>query len=304
MDRLHNGIRVFALASADGRVHADIVPELGGIVSSLRLPDADGRPRECLFQHPWFWGPPTGELRGGIPPLFPVCGRLLKDGTRGLYHVDGRPYVLPIHGFSFRFPWQVVAARAPGVLHLRLADSAATRQMYPFAFELDLIHSVSAEGLSSCLTVRNTGDTPMPYYAGFHPYFLTPPPGAGKEQTRFAARPLARHLYNATKTDLVGSAPPPAFPMPIVAVDVNELLLEVGDRGTTRLMWPDGFTLVQRATPLFRYRQFYTLPDQPFFCDEPWMAPPGSLNRPGAPRMLPPGQAESGTVCLATGTAG
>lgn len=298
-EQILNGIRVFSLASAGGETRADVVPGLGGIVSSLQLPGPDGRPRECLFRYPWFWDRDTDELRGGIPPLFPVCGRLLKDGVRGLYHVDGKPFVLPIHGFAMRHPWETVDASAPDALRLRLVDNAATRAIYPFAFELELRYSASADGFTSRLAVRNTGNVPMPYYAGFHPYFLTPPPGGGKEQTRFDARPIARHLYNPTKTDLVATAPVPALPMSVADVDVNELLLEVGDRGETRLLWPDGFALVQTASPALRFRQFYTLPDHPFFCDEPWMAPPGTLHHPGAVPVLPPGASAACTVRLA-----
>jgi len=87
----------------------------------------------------------------------------------------------------------------------------------------------------------------------------------------------------------VATAPVPEFPMSVANVDINELLLEVGDRGETRLQWPDGFVLVQSASPELPYRQFYTLPDQPFFCDEPWMAPPGTLNHLERTPGLPPG---------------
>lgn len=302
-ERSTRGIRTFSLASAGGETRADVAPELGGIVSSLRLPGPGGAPRECLFQYPWFWDPGTEELRGGIPPLFPVCGRLLQDGVRGQYRVDGKPFVLPIHGFAMRHPWIVVDAERPDALHLRLADNAATRAIYPFAFQLDLFYTATATGFTSRLAVRNAGDVPMPYYAGFHPYFLTPPPGAGKEQTRFDARPLARHLYNPTKTDLVASAPVPALPMSVADVDVNELLLETGDRGETRLLWPDGFTLVQTASPSLRFRQFYTLPDHPFFCDEPWMAPPGTLHHPNAVPVLAPGASAACEVLLASARA-
>ena len=302
-EHLQYGTRVFPLASAGGETCAEVVPELGGIVSSLQLPAPGGASRECLFQYPWFWDRGTEELRGGIPPLFPVCGRLLQDGVRGQYRVGDRPYVLPIHGFAMRHPWKVVDASRPDALRLRLTDNAATRAMYPFAFELELLYVATAAGFTSRLTVRNTGPAPMPYYAGFHPYFLTPPPGAGKEQTRFDARPLARHLYNPTKTDLVATAPLPALPMSVADVDVNELLLETGDRGETRLLWPDGFVLRQIASPPLRFRQFYTLPDHPFFCDEPWMAPPGTLHHPEAVPVLPPGASTACEVLLAAARA-
>ena len=293
---IHAGNRVFSIASPDGAARADVVPELGGIVSSLRLGDG----RECLFRHGGFWDPAAQETRGGIPPLFPICGRLLANGTPGLYRVGDRPYRLPIHGFAMRRPWEVADASRPDALRLRLADSEETRAVYPFAFELNLLYSVSTEGLSCRLTVHNAGETPLPYYAGFHPYFLAPPPGGGKEQTVFEARPRMRHVYDETKTDLVGSAPPPAFPTSIADESVNGLLLEMGADNETTIRFPDGFGIRQIASPLFRYRQFYTLPDHPFFCDEPWMAPPGSLNRPGAARILPAGQSESADIRIAT----
>ena len=294
-ESIQNGIRVFTIASPDGAARADVVPELGGIVSSLRLGDG----RERLFRHGGFWDPASTETRGGIPPLFPICGRLLANGTPGLYRVGGRPYRLPIHGFAMRRPWEVADVSRSDALRLRLADSEETRAIYPFAFDLELIYSVSVEGLSCRLTVRNAGAVPLPYYAGFHPYFLTPPPGGGKEQTVFEARPRMRHVYDETKTDVVGSAPPPVFPISIADESVNGLLLEMGADNETMIRFPDGFGIRQTASPLFRHRQFYTLPDQPFFCDEPWMAPPGSLNRPGAARVLPAGQSESADVRIA-----
>lgn len=298
-----SGLRVCAIAAADGRFRAEIVPALGGVVSSLQLPGPDGRPRECLYRHAWFWDPHTDATRGGSPVLFPVCGRLLKDGQPGRYETGGRPHVLPLHGFAMRLPWTVGDDSRPDALELRLADTAETRAMYPFSFELTLRHAVSDQGYACRLTVANTGDRPMPYYAGFHPYFLTPPPGAGKEHTLFGAQPVTRWLYNPGKTEITVAAPAPAFPMPVARVDVNELLLELGERRETHLVFPDGFELRQDASALLRYRQFYTMAEEPFFCDEAWMAPPGSLNRPGAARELPPGQADTLEIRISSGPA-
>lgn len=295
--------KVYNLVSPSGESRADIVPELGGIVSSLTLPSPDG-PRECLYQSDWFWDPASELTRGGIPLLFPICGRLLKDGEPGRYDVDGQPYTLPIHGFAMRRPWHVHSQDRPDLFRLSLTDSAETRAMYPFAFELTLIYHLTDNGFQIGLTVHNTGSRPMPYYAGFHPYFLTPPPGAGKENVLFDATPIKRHLYNADLTDLVGTGPVPALPTSITNPSLNELLIEVGDKGLSRILYPDGWELAMAATgkedpTLFRYRQYYTLPDQPFFCDEPWMSHPGAMNRPGAARILQAGQAESGAISIA-----
>ena len=295
--RIPNGIRVLSIVSDGGETRADVVPELGGIVSSLRL--AGGR--ECLFRHEWFWDPATPETRGGIPLLFPACGRLLHDGVPGQYRVGGRSYVLPIHGFAMRMAWETVDASRSDSLRLRLADSPSTRAAFPFAFELELLYAVSPNGFSCRLAVRNRGDQPMPFCAGFHPYFATPPPGRGKENTLYEAHSRARHFYDSTWTRVAGSAPPPAFPLSVAAEDVRGGLLEMDKTNETRIRFPDGFEIRQTASPLFRFRQLHSPPDEPFFCDEPWMAPAGSLNRPGGARLLPPGGTESGTISIAPG---
>jgi hypothetical protein len=63
--------------------------------------------------------------------------------------------------------------------------------------------------------------------------------------------------------------------MSIADVDVNELLLELGDDRGTELRFPDGVAL-----PAIRTRRRSAsasstrCPTSPFFCDEPWQAPP------------------------------
>ena len=297
---LHQGIRVFRLTADDGTTHAEVVPDFGGIVSSLFLPGPDGSPRECLFRHPWFWDPATPETRGGLPLLFPVCGRLLANNIPGLYHAHGRPFRLPIHGFAMRQPWEVAEANRPDALHLRLVDSDSTRRAYPFSFVLELQYAVAPAALTCRLVVRNPGREPLPYSAGFHPYFATPPAGGGKEQTLFSARPCASLTYNATKTDVTGKTAPPVLPLPVGGGQLDSQLLEMDADRNTRIDFPDGFEIRQTASALFAFRQLHTLPDAPFFCDEPWMAPAGALNRTDAVRLLPAGQSDSGEIRITT----
>ena len=294
---LQFGIETFTLESSDGRVRASVVPALGATVSSLVMPGSGSAPRECLHRRPWFWDRSTGETRGGIPPLFPICGRLLDgDGVPGRYRVGGIPFSLPIHGFAMRMPWRVVDSAKPDALRLALASTFETRAAYPFSFELELVFRVAPHGFSCSLVVANVGTEPLPYAAGFHPYFATPPPGAGKELTRFEADATARHHYDETKTAIVCSGPPPAFPMSVADPDVNGLLLDAAPSGGSRIVFPDSTEIHVHASPLFRNRQFFTLPDQPFFCDEPWMSPPNSLNLPGSARLLLPDHAETSTL--------
>ena len=184
---LHFGLRVHTLVSPDGRSCADVVPQLGGIVSSLRLPGPNGQPRECLHQCGWFWRPETELTRGGIPLLFPICGRLAKDGVPGLYFARGKPCHLPIHGFAMRMPWRILDTPSDDALELALEDTRHTLNLFPFSFRLLLRFRMLDDRLRIELAISNPGDVAFPYYAGFHPYFQTPEPGAAKAHTLYDA---------------------------------------------------------------------------------------------------------------------
>ena len=49
---------------------------------------------------------------------------------------------------------------------------------------------------------------------------------------------------------------------------------------------------------LFPYVQLYTMTEKPFFCVEPWMAAPNSLNTAKGCRWLEPGAVEHGVLRL------
>ena len=288
-----HGQDVWAITAQDGLTSARFVPAFGGIGSSLTLPFR-GAAREMLFRHDFFWNESYSRTRGGWPFLFPVCGRLRREGVEGAYLYNGQRYILTSHGFSLRKPWRVDDTSAPDTLVMSLASDDATRKAYPFDFEVRLRYRVRPGALEAALEVANTGSEPMPYYAGYHPYFLTPPAGGGKEAVRISLSSPCQWLYNADLTDITGTGLAAPFPASVQAPEVNETLNEVPDDHVTRMIYPDGFTLeavVNRvsATRLFPFVQLYTIPERPFFCIEPWMGHPNALNSLTGFRWLPPG---------------
>ena len=127
------------------------------------LRDAQGR--ELMTDaDPAFW-------TGRAPILFPIVGALNNDR----YRVDGREYTLPKHGFARRSDWEVLAAD-PTAAKLRLTDSAATREAYPFAFALELAFAVDGATLTMTATLDNPGDADLPASFGYHPAFAWPLP--------------------------------------------------------------------------------------------------------------------------------
>lgn len=103
------------------------------------------------------------------PLLFPLCGRL-RNNT---YTYGEHTYHLSCHGFLPSSETEVVSA-SESTLVLRLTDSAATREVYPFSFSLTVTYTATGDTLRVSVVIQNTGKEVMPYMFGGHPGLLLP----------------------------------------------------------------------------------------------------------------------------------
>ena len=144
------------------------------------------------------------SMRGGVPVIFPQFA-------------DQGP--LPKHGFARTAAWTLVSAHdgsggRPAEAVLRLADSDATRAIWPHAFTAELRVSVS-ERLAIALTIRNPGDEAFDFTAALHTYLRVDDVASvsveGLEGVRYvdkvdhgeAAVEVSSHLRIAGETDRV-----------------------------------------------------------------------------------------------------
>lgn len=148
--RIHN-----ALASAEVYLH-------GAQVTAFRPQGPVTNPHDVLWLSPLAQFDVGKAIRGGVPIIWPWFGPHGSDHTK------------PQHGFARTTEWRVAAteALADGAtrLQLQMADSAATRALWPHAFELHLSIEVGTE-LRIDLTARNTGDESFVAGAALHSYF-------------------------------------------------------------------------------------------------------------------------------------
>lgn len=136
------------------------------------LADAEGR-EYMTDGDPAFW-------TGHAPLLFPIVGAL----NAGRYRLGDATYELPRHGFARTRAFDVAEQRE-GFIRFHLADDAATRAVYPFAFALDMIFRLDGWTLRMEARVTNTGAQALPFSFGYHPAFAWPlPGGAAKEAHR------------------------------------------------------------------------------------------------------------------------
>ena len=120
-----------------------------------------GQP-DWLFLSPRARFQPGQAVRGGVPVCWPWFGP----------DPDGRGR--PAHGFARQSLWALreAAHEADGSTRLAfvLRDDAATRALWPHAFELLLVMHLG-QSLRLTLSTRNTGDAPLRFTEALHSYF-------------------------------------------------------------------------------------------------------------------------------------
>lgn len=119
--------------------------------------------REYIWQgDPRFWAKRS-------PFLFPIIG-VLKNGT---YSYQGKRYALSKHGFARDMDFELVELASTSV-SLRLTATTATREIYPFAFELLVTYTLVGKELRCTYRVQNVGEHTLFYAIGGHPALLLP----------------------------------------------------------------------------------------------------------------------------------
>ena len=123
--------------------------------------------------------PGDPAIWGEISPLlFPVVG-WTRDGVS----VAAKRYDLGLHGFARRLAFEV-ERREAAFVRLVARDDAATRAVYPFAFQLAAEYRLGERVLEIALEATNSGDSAMPYACGLHPGFNWPFAGAARAGAR------------------------------------------------------------------------------------------------------------------------
>ena len=155
-----------------------VLPERGGLISSLKLHDPESESaRELLWMPEGFSAEESSWPGGGIPLLFPFAGRVWHHGQIYQYGLGADVFPMPIHGFAYASTWQVLAT-SKKTATLSLHPNAATTVLYPFAFEVRLTIDLSRNSVKLTCDVAHSASAPsnqlMPVALGWHPYFRLP----------------------------------------------------------------------------------------------------------------------------------
>ena len=111
---------------------------------------------------PAFWGKTS-------PILFPIVGTLMKDS----YLYKDKLYSLTRHGFARDSMFQTVD-KTDDTVTFSLMSTPATREKYPFDFEMRILYRLMANTLEVSYWVINRQKEDLYFSAGAHPAFKIP----------------------------------------------------------------------------------------------------------------------------------
>ena len=240
----------------------------------------------------------VARVRGGNPLLFPFIGRHFVDGEAGKWRDrDGTVHALPQHGFARDLPF-AVADVSDSAVSLLLKSSDATRPGYPYSFDFTTTYRLVRDGLEVTLATRNTGDLPLPYYAGHHFYFALP--HGLRAESHLSMPPSARVRQNGD-----GSLSPPEAGDDTYAIDdprLQDTFHVLRAAGPVRLAMPSQtieIALNDTGTvPWYAVTTWTERDDSDFYCVEPWLGLPNAIGHGQGLRWLDAGTEERATCRL------
>ena len=242
------------------------------------------------------------------PLLFPIVGRLQGDTLRH----QGGTFPMPRHGFARDRDFTLLEGTAT-TCTVELRDDEASRAAYPFPFLLRVAYTLKATSLRMDISLRSSGDTPLPASLGLHPAFRWPlAPGLPKAAHRLVFEtdepgPLRRLAADG----LLDPAPRPS-PIRDRALSLREnlftedALIFLEPRSRSVRFEADGGPALTLRSVGFPHLGLWAKPDPgpAFLCIEPWEGyadPEGwdgeFADKPGS-FLLPPGATRRWSLTL------
>jgi galactose mutarotase-like enzyme len=259
----------------------EVVPERGGIITRWRI-----QGQEILYLDAERFANPELSIRGGVPILFPICGNL-PDNT---YTYNGKQYSLKQHGFARDLPWEVTNQVTDGKASLSvvLKSNEVTRAVYPFDFQLTFTYTLQGNSLVIDQDYQNLSAEPLPFSAGFHPYFQC----GDKSQLEFA---IPSGQYQDQKSKEIH---PFNGNFDFNREEIDFAFGHLRSQSAAVTDHSRKLKLTLDYEQIYAMLVFWTLKGKDFYCLEPWTAPRNSLNTGEHLTVLEPGASKTASVRL------
>jgi len=301
-------------------VRLAVLPAAGGEMGSLQVRIA-GRWVDILHRGLEYSDWPCEAGDGRAPLLWPIVGRSFtgeqiteweRTGVQPVqnrYRVEGETFDIDIHGFVWRLPWQLKGyglTNGAAYAACQLRSSADTLRMYPFDFELSATYRIEGEDIVLEYEVA-AGDNArtMPFSIGNHLALRLPFTKQGRFGECTLRTPGHVILHQNPLCLLSGESTQVNFSIP-TPLERGELLDTVlggfrREGACLELNAPGSMSLCVKHCEKARngkllasdedyFFVFWGDPVMGYFCPEPWIGKPNSLNTGEGCLYLPPGR--------------
>ncbi len=285
-----------------------VVPAAGAEMASLQVFSGDKRWHEILHRAlDYTQWPCDGDQRA--PLLWPSVGRSFTQKqivawqqkgcvpVENLFRSAAAIYAIGIHGFARNLPWGLKdcgESKEFAWVNCSLVNSDETKSIYPFEFELSASYRVGAGVVLLRYEIEaGNNSIPMPFSIGNHLCLRMPLSDQGRfaECTLCSPARLILHqnalcLLDGRETAInllrpVSLAQPKLLDTVLGGFSRHEAWVEVCDpsfgriRITQREIPSAGRFLSDENDVVF---VFWGQSDHNYFCPEPWLGKPNSLN--------------------------
>ncbi len=214
------------------------------------------------------------------PILFPFVGKV-KDAS---YEYQGKRYEMKTqHGFARDKKFQVKAGENELIAYLKSDEE--TKKIYPFEFELQVIHRFLKENpraVEVIWQVRNLGEDKMYYSIGGHPGFICPEKEGEKRSDYYLSFPeksvLQYRLLNDNGLVVTDKfyelrLEDDCYPVKENLFDQDALVFDDGQIEEVSLLNGEKKAWITLKAPGFKNFGIWSKPgmEAPYVCLEPWM---------------------------------
>lgn len=261
IESIEQDYKIYELIDTETNSWVKVAPERGGIIFSYGV-----QGEELLYLNEETFFNKDKNVRGGIPILFPISGQL----ANGTYEWEGKTYTMANHGFARNASWEVIGQENDNraSLSIRITSNEQTKLSYPFDFTVIFTYVLEGGKLTIKQEYNNAGESPMPIYPGFHPYFKT-----SEKNLAYEIDATKYYDYNDDQVkQFTGTVDLTNLKESVVFLDSENPSISFGnpaEKKRVKLSYGEQF----------KYIVLWTESGNEFVCVEPWMAKTDELNR-------------------------
>ncbi len=277
-------------------------PEHGARLLSWELGLADNSTRKVIY---WpdnaDWNNPK-DIRGGNPVLFPFAGRSYADGKKLFWESPDKGILpMPQHGFAINGLFEVTGINEHG-FSAQFVPNATAREAYPYHYRFTATYRFHELRMEVVFALENLESFPLPWAPGHHFYFMLPwHKGLSRKDyfIKLPAKKACRHGTDGKLIPLKEKEMNTTFDNPEICDRIHYHFTEnrvqfgpkSGEENVTLIINPkEGMS--QNSSVV----TWSETAESPFYCIEPWLGLPNSVEHKKGLHFVNPGATETFSV--------